>query len=67
MRQLSMSTSDNKSAAANLRAQLKGGPAKISGEGNSSSQTPSEPPAAANGATVTPITGPRKRQRESEL
>jgi 5'-3' exoribonuclease 2 len=58
MRQLSMS------AAANLRAQLKGGPAKISGEGNSSSQTPSEPPAAANGATVTPITGPRKRQRE---
>ena len=71
MRQLSMSATDNKSAAANLRAQLKGGPTDIpgtpqpSGQGEfstSSQKTPDVP----NGSG-TPDSASRKRKRAGEL
>ena len=69
MRQLSMSVSDNKSAAASLRAQLKGGLSQNPGTpqskqgGISTTSTSSQSPSDFNGA-ITPISGPRKRKRE---
>jgi 5'-3' exoribonuclease 2 len=61
MRKFSMSATDNKSAAASLRAQLKGGPTP---QGDiSSSTTPSQSPSNANGS-ITPITATRKRKKE---
>ena len=71
MRQLSMSVTDNKSAAANLRAQLKGGLSQNpgtpqSGQGGSSiSSTPSQSPSVQNGS-LTPTPGPQKRKRDGK-
>ena len=70
MRQLSMSATDNKSAAASLRAQLKGGPSDIpgtpqpSGQGEFSTSS-QKTPAVPNGSG-TPDSAIRKRKRAGE-